>query len=398
MAVANHQNSFMDPALGAAVIPQQLTFFGRADVFVKPWAKLLLNQLKLYPIFRIRDKVNTVSMNEPVFDFAANTLNAGNPILLFPEANNDKRYRLRTLHKGFARMAFLAADKNGWQKDILILPLGLQFDSHENFQSRVLLSFGKPISLFDYKTLYLNNPSEALNKIRTDVSQAMKPLMLHIDDLKDYHHYAEAVKMMVVHSKKLSLADRKEKSQDIVNEMECIKNENPEVFERLCELVQTYTDRKRDFKFRDHIPERAPYSRMTLFLQSLFYFLFAPFALVGIAIHYPLYKWIDKVVNRMVKDDQFLAGIKFVAGMMLFQVQYVIMVLIISIFIKWWISIAIILVLPFLGLSSFRWWVLGKKWKSRLKFQKLNQSGDAGLQEMLHAKEEVRKLLFQVAK
>lgn len=393
IAVANHQNSFMDPALGALAIPKQLTFFGRSDVFIKPWAIFLLHQLRLYPIFRQRDHVDTITKNDPVFRFAANALNIGNPILLFPEANNDKKYRLRQLHKGFARMAFRAAELSGWAKDIHILPLGLQFDSHEKFQSRVLVTFGEPVDLSDFKTMYHEHPNRALTAIRNIVAEKLKPLMLHIDDLDNYDCIAKAVEIFAVHQRDVSLGERMKKGQNIIRKMEMLKASDPGLFVKACHLIRQYSEIIDNLRFRNHTVVKAPFSLPKLALHFLFLLIVAPVALTAIIIHYPLFWLIDKTVNKKVKDDQFLAGVKFLSGLLLYPVFYICIFLLSNIFLVWWIALLIAAVQPLLGLFGYIWWKSAKKWKSRFRFTKLSRKHDPSLAALISNREALLQML-----
>ena len=66
--VANHQNALVDPLLIGALTPRELNFLTRADVFDKPFIRMLLSTVNMLPIYRIKDGRNNLSKNEEVFE------------------------------------------------------------------------------------------------------------------------------------------------------------------------------------------------------------------------------------------------------------------------------------------------------------------------------------------
>ncbi|HRI28993.1 MAG TPA: 1-acyl-sn-glycerol-3-phosphate acyltransferase, partial [Chitinophagales bacterium] len=109
---ANHQNAFLDALAIAAHLNRPVHFMTRADVFAKPWVAQFFQNLNMLPIYRRRDGVDTIEMNKPIFEATARILNQNGAVVIFPEANQERKHNLRPLHKGFARMAFGAAEQN----------------------------------------------------------------------------------------------------------------------------------------------------------------------------------------------------------------------------------------------------------------------------------------------
>lgn len=141
--VANHQNAFLDAVLVGCSTHRNPWFVARASVFKNSWSNFMLRQLKMLPVYRFRDGFDTLRKNEDAFQQYTALLERGESILIFGEGNHDERWSLRPFQKGFARMAFAAAEKCAVQ----IVPVGIQFESHTNAGSRVLVSFGKAIAV-----------------------------------------------------------------------------------------------------------------------------------------------------------------------------------------------------------------------------------------------------------
>ncbi len=178
--VANHQNAFLDAVLLGCSSHHNPWFLTRANVFQKPLMKKIFNTFKMTPVYRFRDGFSTLRKNDEVIDNCVQLLTRGEAIVVFGEGNHDEHWRLRPLQKGFARIALAAEEKNKWTLGVKIIPVGIQYDSHSEFRSRVLVSFGQSISVKDtiQQTTSLQEQQELLvNK----TSEALKSLMLHIE-------------------------------------------------------------------------------------------------------------------------------------------------------------------------------------------------------------------------
>ena len=51
----NHSNGFVDPVILAMLTPQKVRFFARGDVFKGAFAKWILNQMNVSPMYRMQD-------------------------------------------------------------------------------------------------------------------------------------------------------------------------------------------------------------------------------------------------------------------------------------------------------------------------------------------------------
>ena len=60
----NHQNAFLDPIVIAGKTKEPTYFLTRADIFKKPLVAKLLSMIYMLPIYRQRDGVDTIRMNQ----------------------------------------------------------------------------------------------------------------------------------------------------------------------------------------------------------------------------------------------------------------------------------------------------------------------------------------------
>ncbi|RMG56722.1 MAG: hypothetical protein D6722_25960 [Bacteroidetes bacterium] len=59
----------------------------------------------------------------------------------------------------------------------------------------------------------------------------------------------------------------------------------------------------------------------------------------------------------------------------------------------WWWALAYLLVTPLTGLGAMRWQRSWRKWRSRLRYRKLQQQGDARLSELIGLRQTLRAAL-----
>jgi len=283
--VANHQNAFLDAVLLGCSSSRTPWFLTRANVFSKDLVKKIFNILKMTPVYRFRDGFSTLRKNDEVIDNCVKLLSQGEAIMIFGEGNHDKHWRLRPLQKGFARIAIAAEEKNKWALNVKIVPVGIQYDSHSKFRSRVLLSFGEAIQVKDAIQENTNLPDQVellLNK----TSEALKPLMLHIEQL-DY-----------------------EKKQEYFLQKRIIKNDLVEQLKSDQDIIVT----------THQLPESSPISKEKTSAVNTHWW--NPFFLYGFINHIIPWAIIRWFIKTKVKDPQFIGSLKFALGMILVPIFY----------------------------------------------------------------------------
>jgi len=268
--VANHQNALIDPILIASILPRELNFLTRADVFNKPLIKALLSTVNMMPIYRITDGRNSMSKNDEIFKNCYNILNNNGTILIFPEGNHNIQRRLRILKKGFTRIIMGTLEDNP-EQEIVVLPIGINYTNAKKFASSVHLVFGEPILVNDHHTNSALNG--ASSELKNEVSHAMKKLITHIENAEHHDKIAAAFKEEeFLHPIKVN-----EKLQDI------------------------------DHMHEDIVSE-----------DNQFHFL-KPFVLVNSFI--PILVW--RNMYPKIKEEEFIATWRFTIGITLFPICYI---------------------------------------------------------------------------
>jgi len=189
--VPNHQNAFMDAVVVTIVTPRNPWYLTRASVFGTATARYWLNLLQMIPIYRFRDGLQNVKKNDQTMRISLDLLHNHETILIFAEGNHDCHWMLRPLQKGLARISFAFESANDFKSNLSIVPVGLQYENHNQFRSELLISFGKPIQVSDYKEIYQTDPMKATANLLEDVRKELSSFILDIQDV-DAHDTIKA--------------------------------------------------------------------------------------------------------------------------------------------------------------------------------------------------------------
>lgn len=272
--VANHQNAFLDAVLVSCSTQRNPWFLTRASVFEKSWASVLLGWLKMIPVYRFRDGFARLRKSDQAMERFTDLLQRGESILIFGEGNHAERWTLRPLQKGFARIAIYSEEKNNRHLGVKIIPVGLQYDAHHQSGSRVLVSFGKPISVASSRT----NAADKINELNNLVQQTTEGLKALMVTLESVDYAARA---------RYFLSQRTIK-KDLVEQLHCDQ-------ELLLSLESGKTIEKPNVKKQLNNPMFWYAYLNTIWPRNI----------------------ILKIIQKKVKDLQFIGSLKFALGMVL---------------------------------------------------------------------------------
>ena len=181
----NHQAAFLDAVLLGTLSPFPVYYLTRSDVF-KPATQWILSAFNMIPIYRIRDGFSALSKNEAIFETIKDLLLQDKRILIFPEGNHHHTHFLRTVSKGVSRIAFNSQLVN--EKDITVVPVGLNYFSHTRSGRKLILNYGKPIRVRDFMPEGTDPGPKDLNKFRVAVSEGIKENLVIPEDDGNYEN------------------------------------------------------------------------------------------------------------------------------------------------------------------------------------------------------------------
>jgi 1-acyl-sn-glycerol-3-phosphate acyltransferase len=180
----NHQNAFMDALIIGALSPVRITSMTRSDVFHKTLS-WFMDALQMLPIYRMRDGIDQLAKNEAVFEKIRSLLRDNRAILIFSEGNHGNDYFLRPLTKGSSRMAFEAMEKMP-EKDIQIVPIGLNYFHHQRPGHKLTVVFGDGIPVKNHFPSYEEHPVRGANLLKKEIAFGMRECLLIPEETEDY--------------------------------------------------------------------------------------------------------------------------------------------------------------------------------------------------------------------
>lgn len=311
--VANHQNAFLDAVLIICSSHRNPWALARANVFKKKWAHALLTFIQMMPVYRFRDGFDTLRKNEVIMDQCAALLKTGSSILIFGEGNHNEHYNLRPLQKGFARITQAALQH---LPAVKIVPVGLHYENHTAFRSRVLVSFGKPITIT--KNYFDVNPVQQTDLLLKTVADEITPLILSIPEAT----YEASWQYLQTHQKQQA---------DIIKQLQHQQ--------QLLKSIATAS-----IETETHINNTAGLHEAAEGLSQTFFQKI-------IRAYYTLNHWPARLVVRSVTgkpnlDPQFIASLKFALGMVTVPLFYFLQIGLVAMIGNLWLTIGYAISLP----------------------------------------------------
>jgi hypothetical protein len=267
--------------------------------------------------------------------------------MLYPEAGHQDKRWLGTFKLGYLKLAFSAAEKMDFEQDIMILPSCNHYSNYFHARTDMLIRFGKPISLKPYYEKYKEAPRETMMEINKIVREAIKEMMLHVDDIENYdaidflRENGYGKKYAKSHGYKVNyLPSRLLSDQNLVNDLQKAKDEHPE------EMAQVYADTLKlakgieDLKIRDWLFERNPGTE-ALLLRGLGLVTLSPLFAASIIPTGLLFIIPEIFIKKMIKDQMFISSF--------------------NVAVSAFVSIPICMIIPaiLLGCLVGPWWGLG---------------------------------------
>ncbi len=280
--LANHQNALMDPLMIVMNSSVKPYFLARSDLFKNPLVRRFLQYLQMIPIYRFRDGRDTLKNNPAIFKKCGDLLAKGETVMLFPEGNHGIQRRVRwPMRKGFVRMIFCALEEEP-NLDLRILPVGLNYLKAENFPDSVSMYIGKDFPAQEYYDPM--DLIESETKLKEEVYKRLKVLTTHIPDEETYENV---------------LVQLTNKNADYLN---------PEMVNKLIDSIDP------------NVSATA--------IKNKTHWLFKLMKVIFTVINSPVLLLWNKKIKSMGLDIEFRTTLRFLLGLILFPVYYLLIYLV----------------------------------------------------------------------
>ena len=385
----NHQNALMDALAVVCNIRRQPVFLARSDIFKNPMAAIALRFFRILPVFRLRDGFNTLKENDEVFNEVTRLLQRKGVIGMMPEGNHGDLKRLRQLKKGIFRIAFQAEENANFNLNLKIVPVGLEFSNYQTFRSDLYIYFGNPIDFRHLFDLYKENPQVAINQAREHLSENMRLYMIDVRD-ETLHPLFLDLWALVGPSLENRFLENKNKvyrhfhgGKVLSEAMNQAALNNPGVIDDLNASMSELKSKCKSVDLPLSALRKKPSKAASIMSIALGLCLLFPVWLYGLISSFIPW-WIIRNAVKSIKDDQFISSFKFVLGLVLFPLSYLIQAIIVGLFAGWILAALYLVSLPITGFVAWaylKWWKrLGIRWR----YSNLNRKG------LLHELNELR--------
>lgn len=381
LIASNHQNCLNDPlAILFASMKRKPYFLTRADAFKLPFAEKFFYFIGLLPSYRLGfDGEESLKNNQHTFTVAQTYLLNGATIVIFPEAAHQDKHWLGDFSFGYTRLAFEAAEADGFQTNIYIIPACNHYSDYFRIREEVLIKYGTPIPLHPYYELYKSKPRTAQRQVSDRVRQQIADMMLNITDLD---HYRE-IYFLLNHfrwcrpggspTERLTLPQKLVIDKAFVAALETQATQNPHKTAQLYQFAQTFEQmcQKHGIKgiyFHQHINVK------TLLFQFWGCVMAFP---VWIATLFPavLMYSIPKLCKKRMPDSMFVSTFRFaITVLFTLPIFYGAITVFLWVLTRWWIALAVLVALPFAGILAWNYYRYLKNVIGKWKFWTLKRS------------------------
>ncbi|MFA6779474.1 MAG: 1-acyl-sn-glycerol-3-phosphate acyltransferase [Paludibacteraceae bacterium] len=377
LIVSNHQNCMNDPlCILHSLDRRKANFIARADVFSNPIANRFLRFIGLLPAFRLSyEGEDSLSKNDATFEAAGQELLRGRSVIIYPEAGHQDKRWLGPFSLGYTKLAFEAAQRENFKKEIFILPSCNHYSSYFGMQQYELVKYGTPISLAPYYELFQTKPRTAQRQVNEKVREQIKELMLDIEDLEhyealDYLRNSYGVKFARENGFRPELLPEKLLADKLfIDKMARFKDRNSELMSNICDKTLEMKAATLNANIRDWNFEK-PFSFGRLLLQGILHILTFPVFICTIFPNWVIY-FAPKLITRKTSDRMFDNSINFGLSVLLtipllYTLSFILCWIISG---SLWMAVIYLLTLPLFGLFSFLYYKSFIKWKSEIRFR-----------------------------
>lgn len=366
LIAANHPSSIMDALVLGVKTPRKIHYIGHSGLFSNPISKKFLYAMGIIPVYRRFDNPDKMNKNDDMFRAAYTILEEGKCIGIFPEGTSQTDRKVLKLKTGTARIALGAERQNDFKLGVTIIPLGLYFTARHRFRSNVLLNFGKPIIVSEFKETYLTDEYEGVHRLTDKISIELGKLTLNIqkDEFNDFVTDLEKIY-------RAPLKDKLEKDEILISDDEVFKDMF--LTKHLAEAVSYYMENdpeKATALMRDVKYYRMKIDRLNLhdsLLQTditeskvtkrswkmvMWSIIGLPLWIAGVITNYPPYRFAEFVGKKIGYDQAKTSSALMIGGGIGFLAYYFLETLLIWNLFDPMIGVAFMTSLPFLGFGA----------------------------------------------
>lgn len=370
VVVSNHQNCLNDPlCVCLKLTDRRMNFIARANVFKNPIFNKALRAMGLLPAYRMsHEGFAAINNNRDTMDAAGQALTDGETVMLYPEADHQDKRWLGNFKLGYLRIAFDAAERMGFEQDVMILPSCNHYSNYFHARTDMLIKFGEPISLKPYYDEYRESPRETMMKLNGIVRSKIQEMMLHVDDLENYDEIdflretGYGRKYAKEHGfKHHYLPSRLLSDQQLVDALQKAHKAYPEEMESIYSDTKEFAAGVKALNIRDWLFIHNPGVEAVI-LRALGLLLLLPLFLLSI-IPTGLLFVIPKIfLKKLIKDQMFVSSFNIgVSAFVSVPLCLIIPIVLLWIFAGFWWALGYFVAFPFMFVLAWNYMRIWQK-------------------------------------
>ena len=377
VVVSNHQNCLNDPlCVCLTLTDRRMNFIARANVFKVPLFNRALRAMGLLPAYRMGyEGYAAVNKNRKTMDDAGNALRDGETLMMFPEAGHQDKRWLGVFKLGYLRIAFEAAEKLNFEKDVMILPSCNHYSNYFHARTDMVVKFDKPISLKPFYDDYREAPRETMVRVNELVRSRIQELMLHIEDLEHYDQIdflrdnGYGRRYAIRHGFKYNyLPSRLLSDQKLVNALQEATEQHPEAMEEIYRDTARYMEGLDELSIRDWLFRHNPGVESVL-LRGVGLLLLLPLFILSI-IPTALLFIVPKIfLTKMIKDRMFISSFNIgVSVFVTIPLCLFVPVVLLWVFVGFWWAFGYFVAFPLMFVLAWNYMRMFRKFVGTLRF------------------------------
>jgi len=363
---SNHPSSIMDALVLGVKTPREIHYIGHSGLFSNAFISKFLFAMGIIPVYRREDNQENNVNNEDMFQAAYKILKEGKCIGIFPEGTSQTDRKVLKLKTGTARIALGAEKENDFNLGLSIIPLGLYFTARHRFRSKVLLNFGKPIPISEFKEIYEKDEYKGVHRLTDRISDELVKLTVNVkkSELDDFvvdleKIYKANLKVDLEEDEILQSKSEIFKdmflTQQLADAVTYYMEQSPEDVNALMNDVKNYRlklDRlqlhdsqlRRDIK-KENVRKRS----WKVIFWSIVGF---PIWIVGVLTNYIPYKLAEYIGNKVGYDQTKTSSVLMIGGGIGFLLYYSLETFLVYAYSTSLIAFSFLVSLPFIGFAS----------------------------------------------
>ena len=389
----NHPNAFADPiGMSSMIFPPRTWYLARGDAFKKGIVTTLLQSLGIIPIFRIQDGGKEgLSKNNETYNIVNRLLLKKKKIIVFAEGLCIQERRLRPLKKGVPRMAFGSIEEFPQLKELVIIPVGVNYSWPVQFRGTLFYNVGQPIKMSDYLELYQQAPAKAMNQLMADLTEKMKELIVVIEKPENETIVEQLEKIYRATFFKKNNLNAKDLEHDLIfskfiaNSINAVNERKADMLNELKLKTTNYNEALTQLKLKDWLIKpnyEVLVSYPAFFLGLLFLVLTLPVYTIGFIGNYWIYKVVTHIVKNKIKLIEFRSSFSLGLGAVLFLINYSIIFTITYCFFGLWVSLGTVFLFAICGHWSLLLSPLRKKIRGIYRFLNIKRQKPATINQL----------------